>query len=508
MDDYGIFSSQGLWRPSIFTVDSNSEDTIFEGLQLNELSGLASKHPNDNLFESLLDEFDRPPLEDIRAHADLEQDHVLPNPNAKPQAEIDESQESQTHEHDAWDLEAEPPTLAKEPRLHTWEAFQLKGDQLTNPIYLSEAGDSAFNAVYQQREQSAGVIQHDVTLRACCSLVLGRSSTLFSWDAEKMSFAPVLARVSLSGLSLTGSVSLIQQFINTGTSFRQLYIFATQFSVKDITAMAAFRRSVGNLLDHVERHICGQLVRIRSLLQLQQVIDRPCYILEHIGSLIPKTSHARTDEALISMLSDEVTALAEGGSVLVGAMKEILVLVSMPWLQTLAEDVGLASGSHTGRASTTFEATTSTNQRGLPEAQFLMAEDIRNISSVRHSIRLLREHVPNHPLVKPDASMPEQDILHMVSRSDPENIVHEADDYKGRMSAAVINHCKGSRSDGVLTHILDDPMEIEVTASKDHGAFALSTLEDFAVLKNDTSHETYPGAQVYSRLRRDLSTLR
>jgi hypothetical protein len=500
MDDYGVFSTQGLWRPSIFTVNSNPEDTIFEGLQLNELSGLASKHSNDNLFEGLLDGFDLPSLEDVPTLADLEGDHVLPNLNNRPEAENDNSQDSQTQAHDVWDFGAEPSTLPAEPRLHTWEAFQLKENQPKNPIYLSEAGDSAFNAVYQQREQSTGIIQHDVTIRACCSLVLGRSSTLFRWDPVKMSFAPVLERVALSGLSLTSSHSLLKQFINTGTSFRQLYIFANQFSAKDCTAMVALRRSIGDLLDHVERHICGQLSFIRSLLQLQQVIDRPCFTLDYIGSLLPRIRHLRTDEALISVLSDEVTVLAEGGNVLVGAMKEILVLVSMPWLQTLAEDVGLASDPHMNMPLARLELTASTYQPGLPGVQFLVAEDIRNISSVRHSISLLRQHVPNHPLVKPDASILEQGVLHMVSRSDPENIVQEANEYKNRMSAAVARYCRGLKGDKGSISIIDDPMEVETTAFDDRGPFAFSALEDIAALQDNTPHETSSEPHVYSKL--------
>ena len=507
MEDFGVFSTQGLWRPSIFTINSDPEDTIFEGLQLSELSGSALRHPNDNLFEGLLDGFDLPPLEDVSAHAGLEQDGGLLDLNAKPQAETNNSQDPQTDEHDVWDFDAEPPTLPAGPHLHTWEAFQLKEDQPKNTIYLSEAGDSAFNAVYQQREQSTGAIQHDVTLRACCSLVLGRSSTLFRWDPVKMSFAPVLERVAVSGLSLTSSLGVLKLFINTGTSFRQLYNFATQFSVKDCTAMVAFRRSIGDLLDHVERHICGHLVSIRSLLQLQQVIDRPYYILDHIGSLLPRARHARTDEALISMLADEVTALAESGSVLVGAMKEILILTSMPWLQTLAEDVGLASDPHKSGPSTRLELTASTNQPGLPEVQFLMAEDVRSITSVRHSIRLLQQHVPDHPLVNPDASILEQDILHVVARCDPEDIVRKADEYKNRMSAAVLSYCSGSRGAGVSEPIDHDPMEVEMTVSDDQGPFALSTLEDISVLKDATPQEASSEGNVYSRLRENLEVI-
>jgi len=75
------------------------------------------------------------------------------------------------------------------------------------------------------------------------------------------------------------------------------------------------------------------------------------------------------------------------------------------------------------------------------------------------------------------------------------------------MFAALSHHCRGSRSDRVLTPVLEDPMEIEMTASKDDGPFALSTLEDFAVLENDTAHETSSEAQVYSRLRRNLDVI-
>lgn len=500
MDDYGVFSTQGLWRPSIFTLGSELEDTIFEGLQLNELSGLASKHPNGNLFEGLLDGLDLPPLEDIPAHVDLDQDV-----SRDPDAVADFPSDSRTEEHDVWNFEAESLTLSTGPRLHTWEAFQLKEGQPRDPIYLSEAGDNAFNAVFQQRELSTGIIQHDVTLRACCSLVLGRSSVLFQWDPVKVSFARVLGHVSLSGLSLLGSHSLIHQFIGTGTNFRKLYNFATKFNAKDCTAMVAFRRSVGDLLDHVERQVCGQLVRVRSLLQLQQVISRPCDILEQISSLLLRMSHARTDEVLISMLSDEVIALAEGGSVLVGAMKEVLVLVSMPWLQTLAEDVGLATSPHTSTTSTALEDTASTKHHDLPGVSFLMPEDARNISSVKRSIRLLRQHVPNHPLVKPDASFLGHDVLHMASRCDPEAIVRQAHEYKDKMSAAVLDYRREPRGGEVPT--LDDPMEIQTLVFDDHGPFALSALEDIAVLEDDTPHGTSSGEHVYTRLQRGLDVI-
>jgi hypothetical protein len=502
MDDYDVFSTQCFWRPSVFTIGSSSEESIFEGLHLKEASHLAPKETNGNLFEGLLDGFDLPPLEDVSAPADYEQD-LSRDLDAKPQSDI--QQDPQFEDDDVWNFEAEPSVPPEEPQLHTWEAFQLGEQALPNLTYLSEAGDNAFNAVFQPREQSAGVIQHDITLRACCSLVLGRSSMLFQWDPVKNSFTRVLERVALSGLSLSGSHSLIQHFVNTGTIFRKLYTFATQSDVKDCTAMVALRRSIGDLLDHVERHICGQLYRIRSLLQLQQVTDLPYHVLEHIGNLLRKVRHVRTDEVLISMLSDDVTALAESSSVLVGAMREILVLVSMPWLQALAEDMGLASSLRTNTLLAAPDNTVSTSQQAPAEAMFLMAEDIRNVASVRRSISLLRQHVPDHPLVKPDGLFFEQDISQMMARYDPRALVQQANEYKDKMSEALSSYRQGP--EGLDVSMLGDAMKIELSVSDDHGPFALSALEDIADLEAETPHNTSSDTHVYVRLRSNLDVV-
>jgi hypothetical protein len=502
MDDYDVFSTQSLWRPSIFTIGSNPEESIFESLHLKEASHLAPKETNGNLFEGLLDGFDLPPIEDVSASADFEQD-LSQDLDAKPQSDL--QQDLQLDDDDVWNFEAEPSVPPAEPQLHTWEAFQLGEHAPPNLTYLSEAGDNAFNAVFQQREQSAGIIQHDVTLRACCSLVLGRSSTLFQWDLAKSSFARVLERVSLSGLSLSGSYSLIQHFIKTGTIFRKLYTFATQSDVKDCTAMVAFRRSIGDLLDHVERHICGQLHCIQSLLQLQLLTDRPYHILEHIGTLLQRVRHVRTDEVVISMLSDDVTALAEGSSVLVGAMREILVLVSMPWLQALAEDMGLASSLRTNTLLAAPDNAASISQHAPAEAMFLMAEDYRNVASVRRSISLLRQHVPDHPLVKPNGSFLEQDISQMIVRYDPEALVQQANEYKDQMSEALSSYRQ--RPEVLEVSTLGDAMEIESSVSDDHGPFALSALEDIADLEAETPHNTSSDTHVYVRLRSNLDVV-
>ena len=63
MDACGAFSAEELWRPSIFTVDSNADDSIFKALRLDALSSLAPKHTEGNLFDGLPGNFELPPLE-------------------------------------------------------------------------------------------------------------------------------------------------------------------------------------------------------------------------------------------------------------------------------------------------------------------------------------------------------------------------------------------------------------------------------------------------------------
>lgn len=484
----------------MFTVGSDPEDSIFEGLRVNELSGLEPKHRKaNNLFEGLLDGFDLPALEDESNQSDLASG-LSQDLDAKALTDHHEGQ--QLDAYDVWDFDTEPTVPLTEPRLHTWEAFQFGDEQPPNSIYFSEAGDNAFNALFQQREQSAGIIQRDVTLRSCCSLVLGRSSTLFQWDPAKASFKWVLGSVAVSGLTLEGSRNLIEQFTETGTTFRRLLTIATQSNSKDCTAMVAVRRSLGDVLDHIERHVCGLLMKVHSLLQLQHATNRPSYILRYFNNLLGKLRHVRSDEALISMLSDDVTALAESGSILTGVMEDVLAHASMPWLRRLADDVGLASGMQQGYPVGPDDSTL-TDGSSKPEAAFLPIEDNRRLLSVKRSISLLRQHVPSHPIVKPSESTLKEDILQMALHLDPDVVLRRADEYKDQMIQAIIDHRRGSR----LTASSETEQIPEIDPHINNDPFALEALEDIASLEHEILPETISSNHVYSRLRSSLDLI-
>lgn len=500
MDEDGAFSTHDLWRPSVFTVGSHPEDSIFEGLRVNEPSGLEPKHSKaTNLFEGLLDDFDLPALEDETNQSDLASG-LSQDLDAK--ALTDHPGDQQLDEHDVWDFDAEAKIPQSEPQLHTWEAFQLGNDQPPNTIYFSEAGDNAFNALFQQREQSAGIIQHDVTLRSCCSLVLGRSSTLFQWDQAKASFRLVLESVTVSGLSLECSRGLVEQFIDMGTTFRRLLVISAQSNSKDCTAMVAVRRSLADVLDHIERHVCGLLANVQSLLQLQQATNRSSYILRYFNTLLGRLRHVRNDEALISMLSDDVTSLAESGSILTEVMENVLAHASTPWLRRLAEDVGLASGLQQGYLAAPDDDA-HTDAPSKHGATFLPIEDNRHLLSVKRSISLLRQHVPSHPVVKPSASTLKEDILQMALHLDPDVVLRRANDYKDQMIQAITDHRRGSR----LTASSEPEQSPEIDIHINNDPFAIEALEKFAPLEHEIPPETPSSNHVYSRLRSSLDLI-
>lgn len=502
MDDYGAFSTHELWRPSIFTVNPDPDNNIFSGLPLDAISSFATKKTDGNLFDGLADDLGLPPLADIPLDAEVEQE-LSQDLRAKP--ELGDHELEQSGEFDLWSLDDEPSALSTEPLYHTWEAFEAKDDQPPHPAYFSEAGDRAFNALFQRREQSSGVIEHDATLQACCSLVLGRSSMFFQWDAAKRSFAPTLEHVSLSGVSLQGSQSLLEHFATAGAVFRGLTAFVTSSSRRDCTAMVALRRSVNAVLDHLERHVCGRIANITSLLHLQEVIDRPLLISKYTHTLLGKLGHASTDEELISMLSDEVTTLAESGSMLATLMEQILAHVSMPWLQRLAEDVGLSTGLRSHTIGPTVNGVASTAQESMPEVIFLAADDNHNLSSVKQSIRLLRHHVPDHPLVKPDASFDGVERLQAKTDMQSDSAVRRAGAYRNRMAESLAEYRQGVDSQHIATP--EQSAEGHTPALDGSDPFALSALDDIGTLEREALHDPHTGRDPYRSLQCCLSLL-
>ena len=325
---------------------------------------------------------------------------------------------------------------------------------------------------------------------------------LFQWSPAKRSFLPTLQRVSLPGTSLLGSQELLQQFLDTGIAFRELCAFVSQPNTRVCTAMVALRRSTSAVLDHLEHHICEQIIHVRSLLQLQQVTDRPISILRHLYGFLGNLRRDLVDEELISTLSDEVTRLAESGSTLTSIMSEILSGTSTPWLQRMAEDVGLSSSMGNSNCAASTDAIASAASDSMPETSFLTVEDARTLSSVRRSIRLLRQHVPDHPLVDPYSAALGLDVAQNAPDRDLVNILQRANAYKAQMAEEMARHRHGTHCPRRTAML--PPGKASSTNDESEGPFDLSALEDIPTFGEDVSIATPPESQVYQNLQKAL----
>lgn len=499
-DDFRIFGSEELWRPSIFTLDSAHQDSIFDGLRLDVESSLAGKEPQENLFDGLAEDFGLPPLDDVSLESGLDQGVTE---DVHPEQAIEQLTPDQPLETDGdnvWDFEAESSTIRAAPYLHTWEAFQFKDEPPPSTHYLSEAGNRAFDAAISPHESSAGVINHEIVWRACCSLVLGRSSTFFQWDPAKKSFTQTLDGVALSGTSLTSSQSLVSAFMQIGTAFRELNAFVTRTNPQDPTALVALKRAVNVVLDQFERYICEQIQQICSLIQLQNTIGRPYSIMMHLCKTVRRLTCLNTDEDIISTLSDEVTCLVESGHFLSGVMQEILARVSMPWLQRLAEDVGLLPGFRVYGGDSSHDDPAGTSER-FAEKRILAPEDHRIVSSVKRSIKLLRQHVPDHPLATNDGTLLSHDVLEGTGVSGPESVAQVAEKYKNDMTEAVIRYHQGASFQRATLGSI--PGETVKTPTQAEDPFALPSLEESSPLQHqDLDVRT----SVYDSLEKALGT--
>lgn len=495
MEKYSAFRSEELWRPSIFTLDADPDGSIFDSLQLDASPALLPKPTDGNLFDGISDDLGLPPLEDLSPDTsdELPAAEVLdakPNVNERP-TELDD--------HDVWTLDESTASPPSEPQFLTWEAFERKADQPAHPFYLTEAGDDAFDAVFQQREQSEGVLPHDAVLRACFSLVLGRSSIFFRWDAAKGSFCPVLDKVAISGFSLFATRTLTDTFAETGLAFRELGAFVSNSNARDCTSMVALKRCFSVVLDRSERQICEQIPHTRSLLQLQEAIERPSRILSHLRAMVKVLGRLRNDEDLISALSDEVTRLAESGSIASNVMQQILAHISMPWLQRLAEDTGLAPRLCTIQDPAAIQDAADAE----PGNHFIAPEDISIISNVKRSINLLREHVSEHPLANTDRNIHERSAQLSTQIVDVESVVQRAAEYKVQMESAIL---KQRRELGATPH--DMPSANSNLSIEHDDIFSTSALGDLAsMVEQDISTNMPESEDIYGSLQNLLTSV-
>lgn len=393
--DRGLpFQVDDLWRPPS-NQNTYDEATVFESI-ITDLPPLAL--PKE--FQTLEHNFDIPELDAAPDQFPApESEEKAAEPSEVP--ELPELGEEASPFLDIWDLEKELTEQNESPKLCTWEAFERKDVPDSERVaLLSESGPAAFDAVVSSLEprNDIGVLPQDYTLRALCNLALGRSSSLFQWNASKAEFEQTLEGASISGLSRTCGESAVEDLITVGNLMSKLRTFAGQsFALRACPAFVALQSSASCVLDAVEESISKHLRSVRSIIQLKGLIGRPRRLLLVLDSLVTAARHRRSNEAVISAAFDVVSLHSQTTHELDSILHLLLAKISAPWFQVLANDMGFRRPDDALLGPSESDDQDQTKWEKI--SSFAEPEDCELIRETASAARLLRETSSDHYLL-------------------------------------------------------------------------------------------------------------
>ncbi|KAI9794719.1 MAG: hypothetical protein M1833_007376 [Piccolia ochrophora] len=389
------------------------------------------------------------------------------------------------------------PTASRlSARFFTWEGFLDPDFVEPRSAYLSEASPHTFDAALRalpvspdSDEKGGKLVQRDVLLRGLSYLARGRSSALFRYSEDSRSFTCVVDNVCVSGLSCRTVQSTCEHFLECGTNVKLLQIFVDDTYKENTTpATVALASCISILLGVIQSGHLTTPRTLRSLLRLQQDIQRPKHVISCLKHLVDEISQTTDDESISSLIYDKAQQLDHTNDWLRYILLEVLSRSSAPWLDFTNSWIGFSSRSQT----TMYEHTTtggfveeqpqeneeigkasampdySFNPGKMPT--FISDDDGHVIFETGKSLRLLQVHHPDHPLATAD-TLPETNMPKLewhFNWEDVEKIQAKATAYERSLMAAVKHYERNGRSGLIRDHYQEAaPREQIETFGKD-----------------------------------------
>lgn len=247
---------------------------------------------------------------------------------------------------DLWLFRDESP--ASFPEYRTWDGFELPEADPKLATFITEAGDSAYDAFLASEDNPCAIKSHDSYetvhpsgyLACLLALSLGRESLLFSWSAEKRTFLPALGLMKVPGYSGDSLIGMLRLCTSCGEACRRLASFVDEtYSTNTTPSRVALANALDKLLLVVKEELGMRGLMARSILQLQSLVRPVFALLSYFYRLVSKVRRSTSDSALLSLVYHESSELSE--PFLKDTMGEILRVVSMPWLDFVAGWIGL-----------------------------------------------------------------------------------------------------------------------------------------------------------------------
>ncbi|KAK4505467.1 hypothetical protein PRZ48_003430 [Zasmidium cellare] len=489
--DRGLpFDVRSFWRPSLTDDDASQHDSLFESLDasLPPLDLLKNDGPPEYHLDPIIPELEHHD-EQIHPENDKFEANGLPGPGNSDQDIAD-----------PWDLDG-LLEQGEASQLCTWEGLEKRNVPNSEKIPLiSEAGPAAFDAAINllpQMRNDVGVLPQDYALRALCSLALGRSSTLFQWNAKVQRFEQTLKGASITGISRVCSDSLAEDIIDMGSTIVKLRtVIERQRPLKAPSASLALTSCVRSILNAIDQSVSGQIGGIRSVLQLQRLVATPYRLLSVLETLIDATRKCESDESVISAVSDRIYEEVQTQFDFCAVLRALLARVSVPWLERLAADIGFCS---TETALASGYSTTDDTMSGLEQAiTFVDTEDKDLIRETRNAIKILRTQDQYHLLLGDDPQPFEALLDPTLDRTEVSRISRSHEQ-------AMVSRLRGQPAESTSNII--DKIDNKITGGGTwcDEPFELAPFEQTAALMS--SHDSVGHEQSGDRLHEQVMTL-
>ncbi|KAI9766123.1 MAG: hypothetical protein M1835_007240 [Candelina submexicana] len=315
---------------------------------------------------------------------------------------------------------------------HSWENFLGFGTVELPTGYVSEGGPQVFDAVLAQQtdkedvDYNAGEAIHLGAFIQCLHhLGLGRSSLLFEYNKDKRRFYATMPDARISGYTSVTTQSIQSKFLGCGNKIRHLeeFVADTYTSRNTPRCLVALSDAVSTTLATLQRQLSISSP-IESIPQLQSLFHRPGLVVGCLMDIFSGIASSTSDEQLLSILYEKIQQIEHGSSWLRSILLEVLRRVSKPWLEFVGEWVGLhkelgvvMDKKGPSRSFVKIEHRTWIDDRGLEMGAadyifdneimptFITYEDAHTIFECGKSVRLLKEHHPDHPLSRLGSSL-------------------------------------------------------------------------------------------------------
>ncbi|KAG6004158.1 hypothetical protein E4U21_001375 [Claviceps maximensis] len=249
---------------------------------------------------------------------------------------------------DVW-MESTGPPLPLEPAsFRTWEAFSTGQAVAITPLFLSEAGAGAYDALLSWPTDSLGlgntktpVVQTKAYFASLLSLSLGRGSVLFAKNPEDETFASVLSECRVSGYTRQVLHGIEKLAMQCGSTYLHLAAFSKSLYASSSSRCAvALASAINQILQTVEYRVAVDGRSPKSLLELQTTIKEASIVLRPLKDLAARMPPGLSDEDVLTLVFQEASTHESNESYVRGTLCEILRRVSTPWIESVEEWLG------------------------------------------------------------------------------------------------------------------------------------------------------------------------